>query len=118
MSDAKALFRRYLTVWQEGSLADLDDILHESYVGHPVGGDRDSNGLKERILAFRALFPDVHFSIERQVVEGERVATSMTAVATRASDGKPVRLFGQNISRIQEGRLAEEWMVWEVAALN
>jgi ketosteroid isomerase-like protein len=114
-TSAKDLFRRYVAVWESGDFAALDGILHPGYIGHPASGDRDAAGLRERIGVFRELFRDVRFTVEDQLAEGDRVATRMTARAIRASDGRPVVLLGHNISRIADGRIAEEWMTWEAA---
>lgn len=113
-SSGAELFRRYVGVWETGDLARLDSILHPAYVGHPSGGDRDAEGLRQRIRVFRELFPGVRFTVHDQLTEGDRVASRMTATATRAADGQRVLLHGLNISRIADGRIAEEWMTWEV----
>jgi predicted ester cyclase len=109
----KALFRAYVGIWQTGKVDDLEHVIHPRYVGHPASGDRDKQGLRERILAFRELLPDVRFTVEDQLAENGRVATRMTARATRSSDRKKVVLYGLNISRISDGKIIEEWLTWE-----
>jgi len=108
----KALFRRFVQVWESGDLDALEAILHPSYAGHPTAGDRDADGLRRRITAFRETFRDPHFALHDQLAEGDRVASRMTLHA-RTADGQRVVLFGHNISRFAEGLLAEEWMAWE-----
>jgi len=110
----KKLFRTFVGIWESGRIDELDDVIHPEYVGHPSAGDRDSAGLGERILAFRETFRDVRFEFGDQIADGDKVASRMTATAVRASDGKPVILYGHNISRFRDERLIEEWMVWEV----
>ena len=113
MPEPKEIFRDYVAIWESGAVDRLPEVIHPDYVGHPASGDRDAEGLRARILAFRGLFPDVRFTMEDQLAEGDRVASRMTARATRAADGRPVTLHGHNISRIAEGRIAEERMTWE-----
>ena len=110
----KDLFRRYVGIWESGAVECLPEVIHPAYRGHPAQGERDGNGLRERILAFKGLYPDVSFALGDQLAEGDRVASRMTATATRAADGQRVVLHGLNISRVAEGRIAEEWMAWEV----
>lgn len=110
----KELFHRYVAVWETGELDKLGALLHARYVGHPSYGDRDIEGLRQRIVAFRQTYPGVRFRIEDQLTEGDRVASRLVANATRASDGQAVVLYGLNISRIAEDRIIEEWMTWEV----
>lgn len=111
----KAVFRRYVSIWERGSLDELTDVLAPNYVGHASTGSRDADGLRERIGKFRKVYLGAHFTIEDQVAEGDKVATRMTATATSSATGMPVKLIGLNVSRFQDGRIAEEWPVWEVA---
>ena len=111
---AKTLFQDYVAIWQSGHLGDLEQVLHADYVGHPTTGTRNRDGLRERILAFREMYPDVKFHIEDQISEMDRVASRLTATATRNTDGVKVTLYGLNISRISGERIIEEWMTWEV----
>lgn len=114
-SQQKAVFRRYVTIWQTGDLIDLASVLAPNYVGHAASGSRNIDGLRERITQFHQAYRDVHFVIEDQVSEGDRVATRMIATAAANATGKPVKLVGLNISRFKDGRIAEEWPVWESA---
>lgn len=111
----KAVFRRYVSIWESRRLNELSSVLAPNYVGHAANARRDLEGLRDRITEFHKLYPDVRFVIEDQIAEGDRVATRMTATATSSATGKPVTLSGLNVSRFHEGRIAEEWPVWEVA---
>ena len=94
---------------------ELASVLTPNYVGHAASGTRDIDGLRERITQFHKIYRDVHFLIEDQVAERDRVATRMIATATASATGKPVKLIGLNVSRFRGGRIAEEWPVWEAA---
>ena len=113
--ERKLVVRRYIEVWQNGSLEELSELIADGYVGHPASGDRDIDGLRRRIAQFRAAYPDMRFTIEDQLSVGNRVATRMTATGIATATGKPVRLIGINISRFMGNRIVEEWPVWEVA---
>lgn len=115
-TENKDLFRKFVAVWETGNLSSLAEIIHENYIGHPSWGDRDLAGLRDRIVAFRHEYKNLRFKLEDQLAEGDRVASRMIATATRASDGRPVTLYGHNISRMAGGRIIEEWMAWEVQA--
>lgn len=109
----KELFRRYVDIWETGNLDKLASVIHDSYVGHASWGDRDREDLRQRVAAFREKYPNVRFTIHDQLVEGDRVASRLTAAAT-ADGGEEVVLYGLNISRIADGRVIEEWMAWEI----
>ncbi len=109
----KAAFRSHLRIWATGDLSALDEIINSDYVGHVAAGDRDRDGLIARIKAFRSLYPDIVFTVEDQIAVGDKVVTRMTAHGTYQPTGKTTTLIGINISRIVDGRIVEEWAVWE-----
>jgi predicted SnoaL-like aldol condensation-catalyzing enzyme len=110
----KSAFRHAIDVWQDGRVDLIAEVVTPDYVGHTSAGDRDVNGLRQRVSEFHALYPDIKFTVEDQVAEGDRVTTRMTASGTSKATGKPVHLIGLNISRFVGGRIAEEWPVWEI----
>ncbi len=71
-------------------------------------------GMSEHILAVRRVYPDLHLTVERQLAEGEWVATQITARGTHAGEwlgiaptGKPLVFTGVNVDRIVNGLLVE-----------
>jgi hypothetical protein len=50
----------------------------------------------------------VRFTVTEQIAVGDRVATRLSAVR-----GDEELAVGMNFSRWQDGRLAEEWALWE-----
>lgn len=111
----KAVFRRALEMYATGNLSSLDEVMAPNYVGHVSTGDRDLEGLRQSILHFHNLFVYAadSFEVKDQFVEGDKVATRMTARATLRETGAPVTLIGINLSRIVDGKIAEEWNTWE-----
>ena len=62
----------------------------------------------------RQTYPNFRITIERQIAEGEWVATCITARGTHAGSwlgigptGKPVVFTGVNIDRVTQGRIVE-----------
>lgn len=110
----KAAFRRVVQIWQDGRSDLIGEAVTSDYIGHSSAGDRNIDGLRQRVSTFHALYPDVKFTIEDQLAEGDRIATRMTVVGTSKATGKTVHLIGLNISRFVGNRIAEEWPVWEV----
>jgi predicted ester cyclase len=110
----KAAFRRAVQVWQLGRADLIGAVVTKEYVGHTSSGDRDIQGLRQRVAEFHTLYPDMKFTIEDQLADGDRIATRMTATGTSTASRKVVHLLGMNISRFVGNRIAEEWPVWEV----
>ena len=109
----KAAFRRAVNIWQDGRAEQIETVVTHDYVGHTSQGDRSIDGLRTRITEFHALYPNIEFTIEDQLAEGDRIATRMTAFGTSKHTGQTVHLVGLNISRFVGNRIAEEWPVWE-----
>jgi ketosteroid isomerase-like protein len=101
-------FLRHVHTRNTGDLSEFDRVIAADYLGHVAAGARDRDGLRSRLAPFRAPYPDVVFNVEDQLVSGEKVVTRLRARATSAVDGAPKEMIGINISRVAEGRIAEE----------
>jgi len=111
----KAVFRRLVDLYAAGNLSALDEVIGPNYVGHASAGDRDLEGFRQSILHFHNLFlySEDSFQVNDQLVDGEKVATRMTAQVKVRATGEPVTLIGINIARIVDGKIVEEWNTWE-----
>ncbi len=65
---------------------------------------------------FRSAFPDLHFTVEDMIAEGDKVASRYTARGTHRGElmglpptGRGVTEVGIMISRLAEGKLVEDW---------
>jgi predicted ester cyclase len=129
----KDLIRRYFNVWESGDKEALRHLVHPDYVGHTALGDRDLDGLDDRIESFRAALPGVVITVEAQIAEGDMVATRLSARTARAESAAvdtitteaalldaagPTHLMGLHFARIDGGRLVEEWSAWESIELG
>ena len=104
---------RYLAVWNgEADVGELSSILSPGYRGHMGSRERTSSELRADIIAYRERLPGVRFRIEHQFGEGGHIATLLSATAA-GPDGDPVSVTGINLSHWRDGRLVEEWAVWE-----
>ena len=111
----KAVFRRLVEMYATGNLSALDEVIASNYVGHASAGDRDLNGFRQSIMYFHNLFiyDEGSFEVNDQFVEGEKVATRMTARVKVRATGQPITLIGINLARIVNGKIVEEWNTWE-----
>jgi predicted ester cyclase len=78
-----------------------DHVNAREYHGHD--GIRESLGLYQLVFSD----DDLRIRVEEQVSEGERVASRW--VAEGHNHGRPIRIWGIVISRIENGEIVEDW---------
>ncbi len=130
--DNKALVRRMVEeVWNKGNVAAIDELIAANIVHHydfptnvPVPADNplSREGIKRLIPQFRNAFPDLHFTVELQVAEGDLVVTRVTARGTHTGEyrgltfkgipptGKQATWTMTFIDRIHDGKIVESWL--------
>lgn len=113
----KALVRRYYDeVLNTGKVEKLAAYIAPDYV--EVHDDRryeiGIEGAKAHVLGVRSTYRDFHIAIDRQIAEGDWVATSVTVRGIHAGEwmgiqptGKHVTFTGVNLDRISSGRIVE-----------
>jgi|SRR5208283_2551835 len=76
------------------------------------------------ISVFLKAFPDRKLTIEDQLAEGDKVATRITMQATHTGNlpgipatGRAVRIESMHICRLSNGRIAEEWEIFDALGM-
>lgn len=64
-------------------------------------------GIVKSVSLYGRLFSDLRFVVDEQVAEGDRVASRWTLHGTNR--GRAVQLSGITISRLENGRIVEDW---------
>jgi predicted ester cyclase len=114
----KAQIRRVIEeVYNRGDLAVVDEVAASNLVIHVPSRDiHGREGAKQYVTALRTGFPDLHFTVEDQVAEGDLVVTRWTARGTHRGSfegvpatGREVRLAGTDIDRLVGGEVVECW---------
>lgn len=106
-------------VWNQGNYENLDELAASDVVIHSSGAPEDIHG-HEGITQFfgslRSAFPDLHFTIEDQIAEGDRVVTRWVASGTHQGvfqgippTGARCVISGIDIDRISGGKVVECW---------
>jgi steroid delta-isomerase-like uncharacterized protein len=98
-----------------------NEAIAESYVGHVNGRDiPDRERGKDFVQALLSAFPNLRYTVEDLVVEGDRVVTRWSATGTHrgafaglAPTHRDVFKVGITIFRIQNGQIVELWNVWD-----
>jgi predicted ester cyclase len=120
--EGKAVVRRFLDeVFNNKNLAAIDDLFTPDYVFHASGGAvRGLAGIRRLCDVLLTAFPDLHVTVDAFVAEGDRVAGRYTWGGTQRGElslpglripptGKQVTWTATTISRIADGKIAEDW---------
>ena len=112
----KAVFRRLVDIYAQAAVDALEEFVAPNYVGHTAAGERDLAEFRKSIINFHAIFDygKDSFVIEDQFVEGDKVATRMTAHVRMRETGESVTMLGINLAIIRGGKICEEWNTWEL----
>ncbi len=123
----KAIVRRdFEEVWNQGNLVVADEIFDANYVAHGLGVELPPGpeGFKQFVSVYRSAFPDLHFTIEDQIAEGDRVVVRWTTRGTHKGElmgipatGKPVVVTGIDIFHISSGKVVESWTNWDALGM-
>jgi predicted ester cyclase len=126
----KAIVRR---AYEDGmnlkNMAIIDELFAPDYQAHFPGLPpiRGVEAVKELIGSFLTAFPDIVFTIEDHVAEGDKVATRWSARGTHLAEfrgfpprthgvaptGRTVSFSATDIYLIADGKIAEEWNTLE-----
>ena len=124
----KATARRALEeIETQGDIEAIKEVFTPDYRGHDPVNEEDTRGhegLLEEASAYRAAFPDLRYTVEDQLAEGDMVASRWTARGTHrgelmgiAPTGNEFEVTGITIHRFAEGKIQEEWWNWDAMGL-
>jgi steroid delta-isomerase-like uncharacterized protein len=119
MSDQnKAVMRRTCEeVWNGRNPDAAGEVVARDFVGHaPPDEIHGPEGYRRYFGGLRKAFPDLHFTIDEQIGEGDRVVTRWTAHGTQEGEfngipptGKKVTITGILIDSVAAGKSVECW---------
>ena len=129
--DNKATVRRFFEeVHNQGNVAAVDELLAPNILLHfdapsdvPVSAEMQLSleGIKQVVSEFRSTFPDLHYTIDLLVAEGDLVVSRVTAHGTHTGEyrgltykgmpptGKQVTWTETHIYRLAAGKIVEYW---------
>ncbi len=92
LEENKALIRRWAEVWNQGNLDAVDEFVSDTYVRHDPNTPevRGPEEEKQLMAMYLSAFPDLHFTIEDMVAEGDKVVVRWTARAGTRGTGDPM----------------------------
>jgi steroid delta-isomerase-like uncharacterized protein len=119
--------RLFEEVWNKGYVPVADELFAPTYTHHdnstPDAG-RGPGGEKNRVTLYRNAFPDIRFTIEDIIAEGETVVARWSCRGTHKGDlsgiaptGKQFNITGVSIARFTNGKMSEGFVNWDALGL-
>ena len=119
----QAVQKVFEKIWNQGDTSAADQIFADTYVAHIASISSPINSadeFKQFVALFRALSPDMCFTIDDQVAEGDKVATRWTVRFPSSSDGlvaesanEDIVVTGMSMHKMTNGKLVESWDNWD-----
>ena len=125
----KALVRREFEEMfsQVGDLDTAGECYAPDYVLHePTSGEvRGLEAARQFAATYREAFPDLQTAIDDQVAEGDEVVSRFSGRGTHLGDtedfgpatGNRIEITGITIDRFADGKIVEEWTVYDALGL-
>ncbi len=128
------LDRHFNQVLNQGQLDVVDEIYTTNYVlDAPVQSDGSSQArgltqgreqLKQRVTLFRTSFPDIYFSQDEVIGEGDTVVVRYNFSGTHRGifagvepAGRSISIMGILIAHLIDGKISEAWSAFDSAEL-
>jgi predicted ester cyclase len=122
IGDGSALVNRLFSeVFNQWNFAMLDQVFAQNFSAVPgnaeEGGVRGPEAAKKFFSRLRDAFPDLHYTVDDVVVEGDKVVARVHARGTHRGEylghpptELPVEYSEMLMFRIVDGRIAEWWV--------
>jgi steroid delta-isomerase-like uncharacterized protein len=120
----RAMMRRWIEDgWNKHNVGLIDEIFATDVFEHDPGGLTvdGAEALKAHINGFLTALPDIRFTIEDLIAEGDVVVCRFDSTATHTgtlmnipATGKTARVSGMLEFRFADGKVAEVWAMYDL----
>ena len=126
LDDNKARAREFYEIWNAHDPDALDSVIAKNYKMHSKlpGVSPDREGMKQWVASVIAAFPDIHFTVEQQIAEGDLVMTRWSATGTHKgtmmgmpATGKKTRVTGISVVKLKNGKSVASWGEWDAMGM-
>ena len=127
MNDNSIIVRRFVDlVLNKDQIDSAGQFFWEDMVEQvPLPGQAPGlGGLKDVLRGMRAAFPDMHWTVEEQIAEGDKVATRFEWTGTHRGEflgvpatGRAVKVWGVVIDRLEGGKIKDTRIIMDSLGL-
>lgn len=124
--DNKTVVHQFLEeLFNKRNLAIVDALCAVNVVSHGPGPEvSGTEGIKRSAGMYLAAFPDLHFTFEDFIAEGDKVVVRETMSGTQQGElmgipptGKQFSATGIEIYRFEGGKIVEHWLESDMLGL-
>lgn len=127
-ADIKALARHAIEqIWNNKRMEAIDEFISPNCVFHDPLTPAPIQGVaahKQLLKTYAEAFPDLHFTIEEQVADGNSIVNRWTATGTHRGNlagipatGRSLSVRGITCNRVENGKFVEVWSSWDTLGL-
>ena len=124
-SNKEVVLKFFHAMWNERKLDLADELFSERSVTHQLrSGSPDATAprspaiIRAHLAEWLEAFPDMHFTVERAIEEGDLVSVACTAEGTHTRPWLGIAPTGRTISirmavtyRLEDHRIVEDWVL-------
>ena len=124
----KSIIRRWVEQgWNQGKVAVVDELYAADVVQHdpssPVSVN-SADALKQYVAGFRSAMPDLQFSIDDLLAEGDKVLWRFTSRGTHngplmgiPATGRSANVTGMVLFRLANNKIVEVWVNFDTLGM-
>jgi len=125
-TDNEQLVRRFFEEFCNDRRAEVaDELIADDYVSHgpqapPAEGP---DGVRDRVGLYQESV-DGHWDVQELISADDRVVARWIGTGTHRGElmgipatGKPIEVEAISVFRVENGKIAEEWTVWDALGL-
>jgi len=125
-ADNEALVRRFFEEFCNDRRAEVaDELIADDYVSHgpqapPAEGP---DGVRDRVGVYQESV-DGHWDVQELISVDDRAVARWIGIGTHRGElmgipatGKPIEVEAISVFRVENGKIAEEWTVWDALGL-
>ncbi|MCC6314626.1 MAG: ester cyclase [Thermomicrobiales bacterium] len=112
-------------VWNNGDEAALDRFLAEDAAGNDPRFGVGRESFRRQGRHWRQAFPDIHFTVDELVAEGDVVVSRWTLTGAHQGDyagipatGRRVNVTGMSLDRLRDGKIVAGFDAWDALGLR
>lgn len=127
MPDNATIVRQFIDdVLNKGDIEGAGRFVWDDVVEHvPLPGQGPGlAGLQDVVRGMRSAFPDMHWTVEEQLADGDRVLTRFEWTGTHRGEfvgvpptGRRVSVWGMVVDRLVDGRIKETRILMDTLGL-